>query len=536
MESAFVLRVKRRRGSDPGADVLLLDHAIVAPPKRSQGDPAAALAALTLAPPPPPAPLLFERFARGVRGAEERPSAAALFALPRDARVGKVVAAGGPGGVAGEAHAARAKRQRALGGGGGGVKAGEGEEGGADGDGGASHGMVVAGVSVRVFDVLGGGGGGGGGDVVLQRRWLGARDESGAAARVAFRPLTSADATRCMSPLERRLDEAVWRAFRFGDFPAVEAALALCAGFPGSSGVNFQRPHADLTTALMAAAHAGAAGAARELVARGALVRVRDAVGRTAVAYARAAGHAQLADLLRDVLREEARELRCAADEEGGGGDDGERDAAARTAAGAEVDAAADEAAVAAAAGGAPRAAEEEGGEGALFDYYLLRGAAVVAQGGAEVEAGSAGRLSGAGGAAAEGMAEGAEEVRAAPPPTVLHLRSREMVLLGSAGGDDGLGEGWDYVVEGLQEDVGAWDSADEEGDEDGKEVDYPDEDEEEEGEGGSSPSAGSGGCSSDGSSSSSGSRRRRSAWGDGWRSWAARGADSDTEHESGPD
>jgi hypothetical protein len=111
------------------------------------------------------------------------------------------------------------------------------------------------------------------------------------------------------------------------------------------------------------------------------------------------------------------------------------------------------------------------------------------------------------------------------------------MVLLGCGDGGDGLGEGWDFVLEGVEEAVGGWDSGDEdEGDEDGREVDYPDEDDEEEGEGGSGGSQPSGRSHSGSSSSGSGGEKRRSMWGDGWRSWAPKGADSDTEHESLPD
>ena len=69
MEAAYVLRVKRRRPSDAGADLLLLEHAALAPPgkaPRHENTPPSAEAvfsALTLsapaaapAPPPPPAP------------------------------------------------------------------------------------------------------------------------------------------------------------------------------------------------------------------------------------------------------------------------------------------------------------------------------------------------------------------------------------------------------------------------------------------------------------------------------------------------
>jgi hypothetical protein len=116
---------------------------------------------------------------------------------------------------------------------------------------------------------------------VLRRRWLGSRDARSRRARVSFVPLLASNPARVLRPLEAAMDEAVWRAFKLCDFAPLTAALAAGAC------VNYQRAQSDLTTALMAAAFAGEAGAARRLVGAGALVRLRDAAGRAAADFAR---------------------------------------------------------------------------------------------------------------------------------------------------------------------------------------------------------------------------------------------------------
>ena len=155
-------------------------------------------------------------------------------------------------------------------------------------------------VRVRIFDIETAVGGDG---VTLRRRWLGARDAASVQERVTFLPARAPVLNRVMTPLERAMDEAIWRGFRSADLRGIAPALAMGAS------INYQRAASDLTTPLMAAAFCGDSTVVGSLVRRGALVRVTDSSGRTAVSYAASAGHVSLADLLRDVLVDEEAEL-----------------------------------------------------------------------------------------------------------------------------------------------------------------------------------------------------------------------------------
>jgi hypothetical protein len=155
---------------------------------------------------------------------------------------------------------------------------------------------------------------------MLVRRWARNRAAALAAAASASPASSSASAsaflskaraagarapvagTRILTPVERRLDEAIWEGFRLRSlaklFPALESAggggpgASAGAGGGGGAGVgagadvNYQRLHADRTSALMAAAFVGDDRAAALLLRRGALAHLRDREGRTAADYA----------------------------------------------------------------------------------------------------------------------------------------------------------------------------------------------------------------------------------------------------------
>ena len=141
------------------------------------------------------------------------------------------------------------------------------------------------------------------GGVRLVRRHAGLRDARSAAARASFVPQTQLARGRILTPYQRRMDEAIWEAFRNGDFGPVFAALN------DGSDVNFQRPQADLSTALMAAAYHGVERVVRSLLRRGALVRLANVTGDTALSLAASRQHDAVAALLRDMLTEEEDEI-----------------------------------------------------------------------------------------------------------------------------------------------------------------------------------------------------------------------------------
>lgn len=107
-----------------------------------------------------------------------------------------------------------------------------------------------------------------------------------------------------MTPLERAMDEAVWRAFVHRDFSAVLRCLDYDMAMTGLD-VNYRRLGADFTSALMAAAHHGDGHLVGRLLKKGALVCAKDCHGRSAVHFAREAGHTALATHLTEKLRGE---------------------------------------------------------------------------------------------------------------------------------------------------------------------------------------------------------------------------------------
>ena len=133
------------------------------------------------------------------------------------------------------------------------------------------------------------------------------RDPRAVDARVNFVPVGRVISNRVLNPFQRQMDQGIWKAFQSGDFSAVFASLN------DGMDVNYQRPQSDLSTALMAAAFAGDDDVATDLLTRGALVRIPNVFGHTALRIATERGHAQLAALLADALLEEEEELTVAA-------------------------------------------------------------------------------------------------------------------------------------------------------------------------------------------------------------------------------
>ena len=138
----------------------------------------------------------------------------------------------------------------------------------------------------------------------LIRRRAGLRPQTGSDHRVTFVPLTAPNPGRILNPFQRSMDEAVWRAFKFDDYTGVFSSLRL-----HGIDANYQRVQSDLTTPLMAAAYHGQTSVAAALIRCGALVRIPDASGSTALAIALGRGHGGTAALLRDVLAEEEEEI-----------------------------------------------------------------------------------------------------------------------------------------------------------------------------------------------------------------------------------
>jgi hypothetical protein len=140
-------------------------------------------------------------------------------------------------------------------------------------------------------------------DVELVRRLPVSRDPAAVAARCSFVPILRPVPRKVLNPMELRMDKALWTAWKMGDFRPVFEALAF------GCNVNYQRVSSDLSTALMVAAHHGNSKVAASLVRQGALVRIPDFSGRTAVQFAADASHIHLANRLRSVLQDELDEI-----------------------------------------------------------------------------------------------------------------------------------------------------------------------------------------------------------------------------------
>lgn len=501
----IVLRVKRRRGEE-AADTLLVEHSAKAGRPEGATDVADSLRALHVgatgaggdgdaagAVPAARLVLAFKRVARAAPAgaAGGRRLAASVLSSIKGLK-GRAAARDGDVDVAGTSRRrADAQRRAAVaakrGGGSSGVGPAAPDGPASTGEGEAAAAAAAAGsaaeslsgseaepaVRVRLFD-LEAAAAAGGKAVSLRRRWLGERSRRGLEERVLFVQQPRVVPNRVLNPAERRMDEAIWRAFRMRDFSGVAGAVA--AGAP----VNFQRVQSDLTTALMAAAYHGNAALASALVRRGALARITDASGRTAVEYAVAGGALGLASLLRDVLAAEERELAEYAGVEPARRPSGTAapGAGASAASGVSTDAGAEAASVDVDSSGVGSGAGEA--EGEEFDLYVL----------VDEEPGpaSSGACDPAGGAGAAGGAGPADRAAAAGTagPRVVQLAEEagglaQLGLRGAAGceaegeaeGDDDGWE-WDLVWEGSQGEAELDSDVDDE-DADAREIDYPD-------------------------------------------------------------
>ena len=130
-------------------------------------------------------------------------------------------------------------------------------------------------------------------------------------ARVAFadgsKPVSDVSASPVADPqrqaqqrrlLGRRMDRAIWDAFRSREFAPIEALLAHGAD------AGYVRTEGGGETALMAAAYHGREEICRALLSRGADPRKQDKRGHDAAALARVKGNATLATLLDGVCLE----------------------------------------------------------------------------------------------------------------------------------------------------------------------------------------------------------------------------------------
>lgn len=106
------------------------------------------------------------------------------------------------------------------------------------------------------------------------------------------------------NPVERELDEAIFRAFNGGP-TEVQAMLEV---IDKGADVNFQRKNADDTTPLMAAAFAGSVSGVSRLLRRGANHRMRDQSGLTALDLAMQRGFKACEILLRQAASEDSDE------------------------------------------------------------------------------------------------------------------------------------------------------------------------------------------------------------------------------------
>jgi len=109
-----------------------------------------------------------------------------------------------------------------------------------------------------------------------------------------------------MTPFERKMDEAIWHAFRVGNldliFDAIDSAGA---------DVNYRRFSSDGTSCLMAIAFRGDEAAAAALMRRRAIAHLKDFEGRTAADYALLGSPPNLSlhSILRDLAQCEIDEM-----------------------------------------------------------------------------------------------------------------------------------------------------------------------------------------------------------------------------------
>ena len=99
--------------------------------------------------------------------------------------------------------------------------------------------------------------------------------------------------------LSRRMDRAIWDAFRKSDFDPMVSLL--------DQGAKATYARLSKETALMAAAFAGRDDVCRKLLAMGADPAATDAHGNAAFSLAKTRGHTQLADLLRGLAEDKSK-------------------------------------------------------------------------------------------------------------------------------------------------------------------------------------------------------------------------------------
>lgn len=107
----------------------------------------------------------------------------------------------------------------------------------------------------------------------------------------------SAAPARILTPLEQQMDKAIFNAFTSGPEACDTLLQVMWAGAP----VDFQRIVTERTTALMAAAFNCRSDVVRELLDAGAKTHLTDVYGRTALDFARRAGHHPTILLLTDI-------------------------------------------------------------------------------------------------------------------------------------------------------------------------------------------------------------------------------------------
>jgi hypothetical protein len=112
-------------------------------------------------------------------------------------------------------------------------------------------------------------------------------------------------ATRIMTPFERKMDEAIWHAFRIGNLELIFEAI------DAGADVNYRRFSSDGTSCLMAVAFRGDDAAAAALMRRRSIAHLKDFEGRTAADYALLGSPPNIAlhAILRDLAKCEIEEM-----------------------------------------------------------------------------------------------------------------------------------------------------------------------------------------------------------------------------------
>ncbi|CAM9969161.1 unnamed protein product [Scytosiphon promiscuus] len=113
-----------------------------------------------------------------------------------------------------------------------------------------------------------------------------------------------------LTPVERQMDEAIFKAFKTGDLSPLRNILTTSSSLSPTS-VNYRRRLGDATTALMAAAFHGDLGCVRHLLSLGAKASLVDASGKSASLFAGMRGHRECFAAIQRVADEEEHEERA---------------------------------------------------------------------------------------------------------------------------------------------------------------------------------------------------------------------------------